>query len=53
MFSNGLDVHDNLIFGGTGTALTSLFFKFLFVPAFLDVPLPLQPDKVVIWKRHE
>ena len=52
LFSNGLDVHNNLIFGGSGTALTSLFLKFIFIPAFLDVPLPLQPNNVVIWKRH-
>lgn len=53
MFSNGLEVHNNLIFGGSGTAITSLFFKFVFTPPFLDIPVPLQPNNVVIWKRHD
>lgn len=53
MFSNGLDIHKNLIFGGSGTAILSLFLKFVFIPPFLDVPIPLQPNNVVIWKRHD
>ncbi len=52
LFSNGLAVNHNLIFGGTGTALSFLFLNRFPVPPLLDIPLPLQQNKVVIWKRH-
>ncbi|KTD65811.1 hypothetical protein [Legionella spiritensis] len=51
LFSNGVEVHHNLIFGGTGSTVPVLFLAFFFDPPFLFPPLPLQENKVVIWKR--
>jgi hypothetical protein len=52
LFSNGLAVNRNLIFGGTGTVADFTFLSTSTIPPLLDIPLPLQPNKVVIWKRY-
>lgn len=52
LFSNGLAVNRNLIFGGTGSTLTFFLLNGFPVPPLLTIPRPLQQNKVVIWKRH-
>ncbi|KTD64609.1 hypothetical protein [Legionella shakespearei] len=52
MFGNGTEIHGNKLYGGTGTAVFTLNMAFLFTPAYLpNVPVPLQANKVVEWKR--
>lgn len=52
LFGNGVEVQDKHLIGGTGAAPNALFMGFLFYPPFIGLPLPLQPDRVVIWKRQ-
>ncbi|KTD11313.1 hypothetical protein [Legionella jamestowniensis] len=51
LFSNGLDVKGSYIFGGSGGSVSVLFLRLFFSPPFLNVPLPLNDQKVVIWKK--
>ncbi|ASQ45614.1 hypothetical protein [Legionella clemsonensis] len=51
LFSNGLETKGKYIFGGSGGSVSVLFLRLFFSPPFLNVPLPLNDQKAVIWKK--